>query len=80
MRHPEQKPNEFFIGNQRKGESKDYMSELKSLRLGTVAYDINGTTEDMENYVPIFLDAEDYDVYNDIMERRMQDTRRGVKS
>lgn len=53
MRHPEQKEDEFFMGNSKTGEEIGW----KNKRLGRVAYDISGNV--IKGLFPIFVSKEE---------------------
>ena len=69
------KPNEVFIGNM---DSKnghpvcipDYLAELKTIRLGEQALDIDGNKLNPDHYRPLFIDRSEEDAHHRIMMRR----------
>lgn len=70
LRHPEQKPNEVYLGNTIDG-IKEHLSDLKTIRLGKQAYDLKGIKiKSPTAYKPIFISKDEYQVYDRIMTER----------
>jgi hypothetical protein len=61
--HPEQRPNEEYLGN-RNNPFKDWQKPFKTLRLGNATYDINGKLFTGTNYRPVFIGKSEYGRYN----------------
>ncbi len=62
--HPEQRPGEIFLGNARdqneqRVEIPEYLLELKSIRLGKIAYDIEGHPLASNYCRPLFIHHDD---------------------
>lgn len=73
------KEGEHFVGNHAISESKgipDYLSGLKTARLGEQAYDLNGVPLERSYYRPLIVHKSDYEQYNNIMESRLKAIRR----
>lgn len=64
-------PQEIFLGNtRRKNGSLDYLSpKLRTVRLGEIAYDIDGKRLPNE-YAPIFIHRSEEATYDAIMMER----------
>lgn len=64
-------PHEIFVGNTRRdGPHYKFLltKGLKSLRLGSVAHDINGKPlSHEEGYAPLFVHRNEADLHNSIM-------------
>lgn len=73
--------NEMFLGNTSKFESfpPAHLKELKTIRLGKHAYDINGNELTPDECRPIFIHKSEYNRYNAIMEQRVRDARNGKR-
>ena len=74
--HPEQRKTEIFIGNSYVDETKPHLKDLKTVRFGNIAYDINGTTKNMSHMRPTFISKSEYDLYDRIMVDRQHDEKR----
>lgn len=75
----ELKEKEHFLGNHdvREGlKLPDYLSGLKTIRLGEQAYDLNGEPIERSYYRPLIVHASEYQLYNNIMEQRLKEIRR----
>src|ERR1044072_9083128 len=61
--------NEIFLGNTSKTEAYPpiYLSALKTIRLGSQAYDIDGNKLSPDYCRPIFLDKNEEGLYDQIM-------------
>lgn len=72
--------DEMFIGNANASAFPgEHLKELKTMRLGKTAYDINGKPmldEQDKDVKPVFIHKSEYDTYNLIMQARMRSTRR----
>lgn len=70
MKHPEQRPTEVYIGNTIDGV-KAHLSNLKTIRLGEVAYDLKGVKiKQPTQYRPMFISKGEYWEYDKIMVER----------
>jgi hypothetical protein len=65
------KPDEIFVGNTDAAKGiPEYLRELKTVRLGDQALDINGNKLSPAEYLPIFIGRSEQDAYNRIMMRK----------
>ena len=74
--------NEIFLGNTRTDNpstNRDYLSHLKTLRLGKQALDLDGKPIDPSEYVPLFVHKSEIDEYNRVMEKQVSNIRNGIK-
>lgn len=78
-RHPEQADDEVFLGNTT--SIQPLLSSLKTLRLGVVAYDINGKEllDEPRRLFPMFLRASEAPAYDRIRMQELSDIRAGRK-
>lgn len=68
-RHPEQQENEKWVGNT--GVTlPEHLSNMKTARLGAIAYDIEGKELPPDQVRPLFIGMAELDWYNDIMMTR----------
>lgn len=70
MQHPEQKPEEIYLGNSRPARlaAPKLAATLTTLRAGTVAYDVDGNKlPASEGLVPLFLARAEAAAYDAIM-------------
>lgn len=67
--HPEQKPNEVFVGNWSIDEWPRRFNNIRSIRFGNIAYSPNGEILPVEEYLlaPMFVDLTELDKFNNIM-------------
>jgi len=71
MFHPELKKTEVFLGNtQCIKPIPSYLKQLKTIRLGTIAFDIHGKKISQKYMLPLFLDKKEIKKYDDIMMQR----------
>ena len=71
MSHPEEREREQFVGNILGKEVPDYARNLKTARVGKIAYDhMNGQVL-YKGWRPLFIGDEDFQKYDDIMMARM---------
>ena len=66
--HPEQKPNEVFIGNRNMERELDYIDVQFTFRYGVNALDIDGNpiTNSYVKLKPAFLDKKDLEKWSDM--------------
>jgi hypothetical protein len=72
---PQLKQGEIFIGNHNVTgglELPKYLSGLKTLRLGDLAYDLNGKPLPRNQYRPLFVHVSEMLDYDRIMVERMR--------
>jgi hypothetical protein len=75
--HPECHKNEVFIGNTDE-PIPPHLAGIRTLRLGTVAYDLDGKRLP-KHYRPMLVDrGDDYEKYNSVMEARLSRIRQGI--
>ena len=80
MEHEKCSNSECFIGNTSEVDRrKRELSSIKSLRIGTTAYDIHGMRILNSECKPMFIDKTDMNKYDNIMMTSMRNIRRGVK-
>lgn len=73
------KPNEIFLGNVEVAKFPlNYLSSLKTLRIGEQAYDIEGKPIDRDDMRPMFIDRSEHDAYGRIMMSRFSKIARGL--
>lgn len=66
--HPERKKEERFVGNIKASRGiPSYFSELKTIRLGEIAYDIHNKKLDTDYMSPLFVGLSEYSKYDLIM-------------
>lgn len=70
--HIEARAGEVFVGNHsyESGEPvrvPDYLSSLKTVRLGNQAYDIEGNKLSREQFRPLFIDKSEFDAHHRLM-------------
>lgn len=73
--HKEAMEHEVFVGNfsSKGGETvciPDFLSSLKTARLGDQAYSIDGYPISQDEYRPLFVHKDEYEAYNRIMMKR----------
>lgn len=69
--HPEQKKNEHYLGNTSHGEIPDYLSDFKTIRVGKVAFEVNGKVMPAsEGYLPLFVGDSEFLKYDSVMMTR----------
>ena len=76
----ELKPGERFLGNQnirQEPDIPDYLKHLKTIRLGEQAYDLNKNPIERDYCRPLIVHQSEYDAYNNIMQARLEASRRG---
>lgn len=72
LTHPEQADNEVFVGNHHGTEIPHELAHIPSVRLGSVAYDIDGKRLP-EAYRPLLVGrGADHDRYDRIREAAFQ--------
>ena len=83
MRHPEQRKDEIFVGNISvigQGFIEPYLPQLKTARLGEIAYAIDGEalSPDYPDYMrPFFIGLAESDRYNAIRMEILRKINRG---
>ena len=66
--HHEPKPNnEVFLGNTDGITVPPYLSSLKTIRVGSIAYDIHGAILPTDMYRPLFLARSEEAIYDTLM-------------
>lgn len=65
------RPDEVFVGNVETAKGiPEYLSELKTVRLGDQALDIDGNKLSPAKYRPMFVGRSEHDAHHRIMMRK----------
>lgn len=75
--HPEQKHTEIYLGNVAPSWwTPSRLADFRTLRLGTVAYDLNGKALSPDHgIVPLFIDRSELDRYDEIETANLREIR-----
>lgn len=71
--HPEQQPNEKYLGNSSCITVPSYLSHISSIRYGVTAYDLDGKrlTDAEQSYLwPMFVAKKELHLYDKAMMQR----------
>jgi hypothetical protein len=78
-RHPEQRPDELWLGNVRTGRPQPLLSKIPSHRIGLQAFDIDGGKLHPMYYRPSFIKQSDLALHEKLRKEEFEAIARKYK-